>query len=84
MAADSVTWTDEMYRIFGLDPERFPATFEGYLASVHPDDRNRIKGTIEQAIAEISARQHTLKAQRGNCSPGYHLPWPKCRKPPRP
>ena len=25
-----------------------------------------------------------LKAQRGNCSPGYHLPWPKCKKPPRP
>ena len=24
-----------------------------------------------------------LNAQRGNCSPGYHLPWPKCRKPPR-
>src|SRR3989344_2516194 len=31
-----------------------------------------------------SARQQIDSAQRGNCSPGYHLPWPKCRKPPWP
>ena len=31
-----------------------------------------------------SARQQIDSAQRGSCSPGYHLPWPKCRKPPSP
>lgn len=31
-----------------------------------------------------SLRQKIESAHRGNCSPGYHLPWPKCRKPPSP
>ena len=33
-------------------------------------------------IGSPSLRQNSEKAQRGRLSPGYHLPWPKCRKPP--
>ena len=31
-------WSDEVYRIFGLDPGE-PMTYDRFLASVHPDDR---------------------------------------------
>ena len=35
----ATTWSDELCRIFGFDPETYVPTFEGYLAAIHPDDR---------------------------------------------
>jgi PAS domain-containing protein len=37
-----VTWSDEMYEIFGVTPETFTATLEGYLERIHPDDRPKL------------------------------------------
>jgi len=34
-----VTWSDEVYRIFGLDPQSPPPTYETFLSLVHPEDR---------------------------------------------
>jgi PAS domain S-box-containing protein len=45
-ADNSVVWSEELYRIYGLTPGEFPATFEGYLARVHPDDRERVQAAI--------------------------------------
>jgi len=39
---DKLTWSDEVYRIFGLRPQEFGATYEAFLASVHPDDRKKV------------------------------------------
>src|SRR5262245_61940036 len=36
---DRVTWSDELYRIYGLDSRTFAATYQAYLERVHPDDR---------------------------------------------
>ncbi len=36
---DAITWSDEVYRIYGLDP-KVPLTYERLLAAVHPDDRD--------------------------------------------
>jgi diguanylate cyclase (GGDEF)-like protein/PAS domain S-box-containing protein len=45
-----VRWCDELYAIFGLSPQQFPATLEGYLARVHPDDRHLAKGNVERSL----------------------------------
>ena len=31
-------WSDEVYRIFGLKPQEFGATYEAFLEAIHPDD----------------------------------------------
>ncbi len=32
-------WSEELYRILEEDPQHYPATFDNFLAKVHPDDR---------------------------------------------
>ncbi len=51
VAGDEVTWSDQLYRIFGLRPGEFTATFEAYLERVHEADRERVKAKIEKALA---------------------------------
>ena len=50
--ANRLTWSDEMYRIYGLTPDDFNATFEGYLERLHFDDRERVQATITRALAD--------------------------------
>jgi len=52
VAANHVQWSDELYRIYGLDQRTFGASFEAYLDHVHPDDRARVRATIERAVKE--------------------------------
>src|SRR5215467_16225048 len=46
----TVMWSPELYGIYGVAPEEYTPTFEGYLARVHPRDRDRVRSTIEQAF----------------------------------
>jgi PAS domain S-box-containing protein len=39
---NELTWSAEVYRIFGLRPHQFEATYEAFLTSVHPDDRQKV------------------------------------------
>jgi diguanylate cyclase (GGDEF)-like protein/PAS domain S-box-containing protein len=50
VATDEVSWSDELYRIYGLDPAEFAASFEGYLQRVHHDDRDRVAGLIRATV----------------------------------
>jgi len=43
-------WSDEIYRIFGSVPQEFAPTYEAFVNFVHPDDREKAKKTIEDAI----------------------------------
>jgi PAS domain S-box-containing protein len=44
-----VTWSDELYRLWGLEPASEEITYERYLASIHPEDRELARSTIEHA-----------------------------------
>jgi PAS domain S-box-containing protein len=44
-----VTWSDELWRIFGLDQREFGLTFKECLALVHPDDRDRVRSISEES-----------------------------------
>jgi PAS domain S-box-containing protein len=51
IAAGRVSWSDELYRLFGLEPQSRQFGFEGYLELLHPDDRELARRVIEHAYA---------------------------------
>ena len=54
---DLVSWSDEMHRIYGVDPETFDADYAGFLSFVHPDDRERVDEAVQQAFSTASSFQ---------------------------
>jgi PAS domain S-box-containing protein len=49
---DVVTWSDELYRMFGVDPRAGPVDYATYLESLHPDDRGFVREIIARARTE--------------------------------
>lgn len=43
-------WSDEIYRIFGLTPKEFGATYDEFLNFVHPGDREFVKKAVQEAL----------------------------------
>src|SRR5437764_1443608 len=50
--ADTVTWSDELYEIYGVSPEDFEPSYRGYIDLVHTDDRARVESAIRDAFAD--------------------------------
>ena len=50
IVTNELYWSDEIYRIFGLTPQEFGATYEAFLNSVHPDDRDLVVELVNKAL----------------------------------
>jgi PAS domain S-box-containing protein len=47
-----LTWSDEVYRIFGLQPREFEATYGAFLDAVHPGDRAAVDAAYSGSLRE--------------------------------
>ncbi len=50
LATGTLQWSDELYRIYGLEPQKRKASLANYLVRVHPEDRLRTRRCIQTAI----------------------------------
>ena len=48
--ADTVTWSEEMERLAGREPGTFGGSFEDFMATVHPDDRDQLSAAIAESV----------------------------------
>lgn len=49
IVADKVRWSDELFRIFGNEPQSFEPTFEEFLERIHEDDREAVRASVYEA-----------------------------------
>ncbi|MBJ6750269.1 sensor histidine kinase [Geomonas anaerohicana] len=47
--AEGMDWSDEMYRICGLEPGAVPASYHAFLERFHTDDRDDIAASMQSA-----------------------------------
>jgi len=43
-------WSDEIYLIFGLNPQEFRATYNAFFNYIHPNDRDFVDNAIKKAL----------------------------------
>jgi two-component system cell cycle sensor histidine kinase/response regulator CckA len=50
VVTNTVTWSDELFRQYGLEPQPSGMTYEQYLELLHPDDRAMADGIVREAF----------------------------------
>ena len=50
LSTNTLKWSDEIFRIFGLQPEKFESTYETFLNNIHPDDREMVEKSYRDSI----------------------------------
>ena len=66
LAADTITWSPQMYLLFGRS-EDATLGFDDFLAAVHPDDAGAVREEVSSALAEgrDSSIEFRIRAGRG-------------------
>jgi PAS domain S-box-containing protein len=54
VADNRVTWSDELFNIYGIDRGAFVASYEGFLSRVHPDDVEHTTAVIREALERVT------------------------------
>jgi len=50
LTTNALYWSDEIFRIFDVDPARFHASYEAFLAAIHPDDRDKVNAAYRESV----------------------------------
>ncbi len=67
VARNQLTWSDEVYRIFGL-PQGTPLTYESFLAAIHPVTKtpsNRVEGRARRRFVRRRASHPRERCPQG-------------------
>jgi PAS domain S-box-containing protein len=80
IVSNRLYWSDEVYRIFGLKPQVFKATYEAFLDNIHPDDREMVNQAYTESLKNKTAysiehrlllKDGTIKYVREQCQSFY-------------
>lgn len=67
LIGNDLTWSDEIYRMFEVDPECFGASYEAFLDVIHPDDRAEVDKAYRGSLVERTPYEitHRLRMPDG-------------------
>ncbi|MEJ7794107.1 MAG: PAS domain-containing protein [Nocardioides sp.] len=60
------TWSDELFRIYGIDPQRFRGDYEAFLEFIHPDDRKAVRDAVRATYDGLDEFEWTARVIRGD------------------
>ncbi len=58
---NTVSWSDEMYRIYGLEPQSEQITLERFSSFIHPDDKDRRMQEIADALRTHQMSEYHMR-----------------------
>lgn len=61
-----ISWSDELYHIYGVDPEKFTPTIDSFAKYVHPDDQETINEVINQIITHGTSLEFDFRIISGD------------------
>ena len=60
----SLSWSDQLFRIYGLEPGSIEPSFDEFVARVHPGDREEVVSQIEDALASQRSFENLKRGVR--------------------
>lgn len=66
VVASQVTWSEQVYAIYGVDPSTFDPNLQSVLESYHPDDRPILEGYIKRALETGEGYSFELRITRAD------------------
>ena len=70
--SQNVTWSEELFHIFGLDPNCLEPSYEDFLQLVHPDDRQPLQQRAESALTTGTSSIIDYRVVQPDGSLRYH------------
>ena len=64
LGSGEVIWSPELFRILGRDPDRSVASYEGFVDTIHPSDRQRVEAAIHETLATGAPLDYECRAVR--------------------
>lgn len=67
LVTNHLVWSDEIFRMFEVDQTRFGASYEAFLAAIHPEDRDAVNAAYQESLANHKPYEivHRLKMADG-------------------
>jgi PAS domain S-box-containing protein len=59
--SNSLTWDENLRRIYGLGPQERISSYQDFLSRVHPGDRGVVEETVRKALEESSGLDHEFR-----------------------
>ncbi|MEC4892266.1 MAG: PAS domain-containing protein [Oscillatoria sp. PMC 1051.18] len=75
LTTEQVTWSEELFRIFGLDPQQGAPSYSELIEKYHPEDRSIFQAKVEKAITEGKPYQLDLRFYRSDGELRYIVGW---------
>lgn len=54
LISNKLVWSDEIFRIYEIDPKEFNASYEAFISSIHPEDREKVDTAYKDSLAQKS------------------------------
>ena len=59
-----ISWSDELYRIYGVSPETFTPNVESFFKLIHPDDRPGMRAWIDNCVTDKNPGEFVFRMVR--------------------
>lgn len=70
-SSGKLLWSDEVFRIFGVQRDSFTPSYEAFIGAIHPDDRDAVDKAYTDSVTEHAPYQITHRL----LLPGGHVKW---------